>query len=225
MAVDALGVVAAELERGQRGHRAGHADRIVRVERRQLGTNRLRGGVELVARRRVGAQMPLGQSDRADVEARSLVSGDQLGRAAADVEHERPVAERAAVRHAAAGELGLLRAAEQARREAVAPLDLAEEGLAVLGVADGARPDRQHALGAESLELAAEVGEDVADTGDRQRQQLAPLVHAFAEPSDHGPPRDLVHALALDVRDQQAGRVRAEVDDAHAHPTKASGAL
>ena len=60
---------------------------------------------------------------------------------------------------AAQRQLRLLVAREQPRREPVAPLDLAEERLAVLGVADGARRDEQRPLGAERLELAAVVGE------------------------------------------------------------------
>ena len=55
---------------------------------------------------------------------------------------------------AAQRQRGLLVAAQQARREAVAPLDLAEEGLAVLGVAHGARRDAERPLGSERLELA-----------------------------------------------------------------------
>ena len=100
----------------------------------------------------------------------------------------------------------LLLAAEQPRREAVAPLDLAEERLAVLGVADGARRDREHALGAERLGLAAVVGEHVAHARDRQRQQAAPRVHALAETRDLLPQRHLVHAPVVDVRDEEPRR-------------------
>ena len=59
---------------------------------------------------------------------------------------------------AAQRELGLFVSGEEARREPVAPLDLAEERLAVLRVADGARRDEQRALGAEGLQLAAVLG-------------------------------------------------------------------
>src|SRR5207244_7774489 len=114
--------------------------------------------------------------------------------AAADVQHERAVAELAPVRDAAPSQLRLLLAREQARREAVAPLDLAEEGLAVLRVADRAGADRQHALSALSVELAPVLGEHVAHACDGERQQLAALVHALAEPRDLGAPLDLVDA-------------------------------
>ena len=114
----------------------------------------------------------LGQADAADIEARAEVRADdlELGRAAADVDDERARLDRAdpAQRHRR-----LLLAGQQARREAVAPLDLAEERLAVLGVADGARRDAERPLGSERFELAAVVGEDVADARDRERQELA----------------------------------------------------
>jgi hypothetical protein len=140
--------------------------------------------------------VPLGQADRADVDARPLGGGDQLGRAAADVEHERVVVHRAAVGDAAARELGLLVAAQQAGREAVAPLDLAEEGLSVLRVADRAGADREHTLRAELLKLAPVIRERVSHARDWKWQQFAPLVDALAEPCDDRVPRDLVHAVA-----------------------------
>ena len=68
--------------------------------------------------------------------------------------------------------------------EPVAPLDLAEEGLAVLGVAHRARRDAERPLRAERLELAAVLREDVANAGDREGQELAPLVDSLAEPGD-----------------------------------------
>ena len=94
--------------------------------------------------------MPFGQADRADVEARAL--GEVISSVEPPPTSSTSVSSssRAAVGDAAARELRLLLAAQQAGREAVAPLDLAEEGLAVLGVADRAGADRQHALGAES---------------------------------------------------------------------------
>ena len=135
----------------------------------------------------------------------------------ADVEHERPVVERPAGGDPAQGQLGLLVARDEPCREAVAPLDLAEEGLAVIGVTDGAGPDREHALGAEPLRLAAVVGKHVADTRDRERQQLAAFVDAFAEPCDHALACDFLDAPAVNVSDQQTGRVGAQVDGCDAH--------
>ena len=71
-------------------------------------------------------------------------------------------------------QLRLLLAREQPRREAVAPLDLAEESLAVLRVANGARRDGERPLGSEPLDLAPVLGQAVTDTGDRQREEAAP---------------------------------------------------
>ena len=124
-------------------------------------------------------------------------------------------------RNAAAGQPGLLLAREQTCREAVAPFDLAEEGLAVVGVPDRARADREHTFSAELFELAAVVREDVSDPRDWERQQLAPLVDALAETRDLQAPRDLVNAAVVDVRDEQPGRVGAEVDNAHTHRDQA----
>ncbi len=84
---------------------------------------------------------------------------------------------------------------EQARREAVAPLDLAEEGLAVLGVANGARRDGERPLGAERLELAAVVGEAVPDACDGHGQQSATAVDSFAQPRDREAPNDLLELV------------------------------
>ena len=111
----------------------------------------------------------------------------------------------------------LLVAGQQAGREAVAPFDLAEEGLAVLGVADRARRDEQRALGAEALELAPVVGETVADARDRQGQELVPGIDSLAEPGDRRPAGNLVDAPVDDVCDEQAGGVRTQIDGGYAH--------
>ena len=115
----------------------------------------------------------------AEVEAR--VEGDAVGpaehelcRAAADVHDERVFLDRTSHGHSAKRQQRLVVPGEQLRREAVAPLDLAEKRLAVLGVADGARGDRERPLGAEALQLAAVVGEAVAYSGDREREQATP---------------------------------------------------
>ena len=94
---------------------------------------------------------PLGQAYAADVEAdaQSVPTTLELRRAAADVDHQRPRLD--ARRFRPQRHLRLLVAAQEPRREAVAPLDLAEEGLAVLGVPDRARRDAECALGAEGL--------------------------------------------------------------------------
>ena len=104
-----------------------------------------------------------------------------------DVVERRPAGRDAADHHRR-----LLVAGEQARREAVAPLDLAEERLAVLRVAHGARRDAERPLGAERLELPPVVGEAVPHARDRDGEEAPPLVDALAEPRDREPPRDLL---------------------------------
>ncbi len=146
------------------------------------------------------------------------VAEDQLGRAAADVEDERPVVERA---DAAPRERGLLVAVEEARREAEPPLDLAEELAAVLGVAHRARRDRERPLGAERVGLGAEVGEHREDALDRRPSKPPRRVDALAEGCDDAAAGELVDnrpmcthgpLLTRDVGDEQPGGVRAEVD-------------
>src|SRR5581483_12420856 len=87
-------------------------------------------------------------------------------------------------RDAAPCEQRLVVAAQEAGREAVAPLDLAEERLPVLRVAHGARRDRECALGTESLERPPELDEAVADAGDGRGEEPAPPVDALAEARD-----------------------------------------
>src|SRR5206468_7812330 len=129
-----------EVERGESRDRARHPDRGRGAELGEQLPDRCGAGLELVLARllarRVRVEEPLRQADTAEVEARSALGGNQLGRAPADVEHQRRRVERAAVRDAAPGQLRLFLAGEQPRVEAVAPFDLTEEGLAVVGVAN-----------------------------------------------------------------------------------------
>ena len=106
---------------------------------------------------------------------------------------------------------------DEARRESVAPLDLAEERLAVLRVAHGARRDGERALRAEPLERSAVVGEHVADARDRSGEEAAARVDAFAEARDARLAVHLVDAAVDDVGDEQPRRVRAEVDRGDSH--------
>ncbi len=166
-----------EIERGQRHDRPGDADRAGGVEVGKRCADRLGH------RRSVLAEL-LGQPDRADVHAHGAVGEHQLGRAAADVHDHHSVEVVAAERRAGEGEPRLLLAGEQPRREAVAPLDLAEEGLAVLGVADGAGRDAEDALGAELLDPPAVLAEDVADARDREGEEPPARIDALAEARD-----------------------------------------
>src|SRR5262249_48617311 len=118
---------------------------------------------------------------------------------------------------AAVGQRRLLVAAQQPRGEAVAPLDLVQERLAVLRVPDGARRDEQRPLRAEPLRGAPVVGEHVVGARDRGRDQAAALLDPFPEPRD---PRlavqlrdaSVLRATWIDVRDEEANGVRAQVD-------------
>src|SRR5262249_22465116 len=96
--------------------------------------------------------------------------------------------------------------------KAVAPLDLAEERLAVVSVAYGARCHGQHALGAESLGLAPVRDQAVADARNRRGKQAAAPVDTLAEARDPLAPLDRLEPLAVDVGDEEARRVRAQVD-------------
>ena len=131
----------------------------------------------------VGAEA-LGEADAAQVEAR--VEGDavgaaedELGGAAANVDDYRSRRDVASRGDSAEGEERLLLATEEPRLEGVAPLDLAEERLAVLGVADGTRRKRERPLRAGLLRRAPVLDQDVADARDGLREQDAPLVHAL----------------------------------------------
>src|SRR5207253_6770494 len=84
-------------------------------------------------------------------------------------------------------------------------------------VANCARRNCERTLGAELVEVAPEVGEHVPDAGDRHGQKAPARVDALAEARDPRPAQHLVHPAGLDVGDEEAGRVRAEIDRADAH--------
>ena len=152
-------------------------------------------------------EIALGDAHAPDVEARrgagaAVRAEDELGRATADVDDERVLEWRPPRRHAPVHERRLLLAVEQTRREAVAPLDLAEERLAVLGIADGARRDGERAGCAVILELPPVPDEAVADARDGDGEEATPLVHSLAEPGDRQLADDLVEAAVLHVGDE-----------------------
>src|SRR5215211_290455 len=141
---------------------------------------------------------------------------DQLGRAAADIDDERVLLNRPAGGDAAEREQRLFVAREEARLEAVAPFDLAEKRLPVLGVPDGACREGERALGTELLHRAAVVGEDVSDAHDSFRQQLPADVHTLAKARYLEAAVELADDSVLDVRHEEPCRVRAEIDDSDA---------
>jgi hypothetical protein len=66
------------------------------------------------------------------------------------------------------------------------------------------------------LDRPAVVAEDVADAGDGGREQEPAGVHPLAEARDREAAVELDDRTVGDVGDEEAGRVRAEVDDADA---------
>ena len=209
------------VEGGERRHGSGDADRPVGLERGWKQRSGVLGaGLELLGRRRIRSEEPLGQTHRADVDAlrspqHARLADDQLGRTAADVDHEHRAGP--AVGRAAKAELCLLLTGEQPRREAVAPLDLPEERLAVLSIAHGARGDEQRALGTRLLNPPTVVGEDVPHPSDRKREEPAPEVDALAQTRDLDAFFDLLDAPVHDVGDEEPGGVRALVDRRDPH--------
>ena len=216
MSVDPLGVVflEAEVERGDGRHGAGDADRTPGAGLGEQGAHVLAHRVHVLAE-------PLGQADAADVEAHAQIRADdlELGRAAADVDDQRP---RLDGSDPAQRERGFLLAGQEAGRKAVAPLDLAEKRLAVLGVAHRTRRDAECPLRPERLQLAPVLGEGVANAGDREGEELAPLVDTLAQPSDPQPADDLLER-PVRVGDQETRRVRPQIDgrDPHLRGTNA----
>ena len=225
VAVDPLSVVLlqAELDRGEGRDRPRDADRVVDDEiLGDRGGDMPGAGAELGRGRRIAAEVPLGQPDGADVEAEPRADAvwardHELGGAATDVEDERRPVEATVARDAAEGQLGLILAAEELGREAVAPFDLAQERLAVLRVSDGARRNQECSLGAEALCLPPVVGEHVPHARDRKRQEASARIHAFAEAGDFLPRDDVLHAAVVDVGDEQPRGVRPLVDRGDAH--------
>jgi hypothetical protein len=77
--------------------------------------------------------------------------------------------------------------------------------------------DGEGALGAERLELAPVVGQRVAHARDRDGEEAMSRIDAFAELRDRRAALDFLHAPVLDICDEEAGGVRAEVDRRNAH--------
>ena len=179
-------------------------------------------GRELFLRRGIAVEEALRQPHAARLGAHGpfepvAARRHELRRAPADVDHQRPDAQRQVGGNTAQHQLGLLAAVEQARREPVAPLDLAQERLAVVGVAHGTRADGDHPLCTERLGLSSIVDEHVAHAGDRGRKQDAAPVDGLPESRDRLPTHDLLQQAVLDVGDEQARGVRAEVDGGDSH--------
>ena len=171
-----LGV--AEIERRERRHRPGDADRAsVASSREQRREHSAAAAAELGPRRWIRDEEALGEAHAADVEAASTSLARRSTASTSSVEPPpmsttsvsssdgRPAETPRTISAASSAPSSSLRG------EPVAPLDLAEERLAVLGVADRARRDRERPGRAELLELAAIVGEAVPNARDRDREK------------------------------------------------------
>ena len=183
----------------------------VRDHVRAIGSRLRKQAADVVAHGIDVLAEPLGEPHAAEVATHAHLCADdlELGRAAADVDDEGARLVTAPI--PTQRQCSLFLTGQQAGREAVAPLDLAEKGLTVLRIAHGARGDAERTLGAERLELAAVVAEDVADACNREGQEPAALVDALAEPRDRQPPDDLLERLRC-IGDEQTRRVRPQVD-------------
>ena len=117
-------------------------------------------------------------------------------------------------------ELGLFLAGEHPRVEAVVVAHARGEVGAVGGVADGGGEDGDVGLAVVRVDRRAVVGERRRSALDRLLGERAAGVDAVAEARDVGLAQQLLDGAAVrrvDVGDQQAGGVRADVDDGDAH--------
>ena len=163
-------------------------------------------GPQLGCRGRIGAQKALCETDGADLQAHlegALGAGDnELGRAAADVDEQRPRWRFAVRGDAPQRERRLLLTRQEPAGEPVARFDLAQERDPVRRVSNGARRDGQHALGPVCARLAPVVAEHFVHTRDRRGEEGATLVHRLAHARDDRSARDLGKRLVLDIGDQ-----------------------
>jgi hypothetical protein len=162
------------------------------------------------------------------VEAHAVaVADDELGRPAADVDDDDGPGRVGGTlaRRARERQVRLLVARDRARVEAEIVADAAGEVGAVGGVADGAREDRDRALRAQLVDRGAVLREDGDDTLDRLGREAAAGVDALAQAGDDRAALELLDRAGrrVDVRDEQARRVRAEVDDRDARRAARAG--
>ncbi len=143
--------------------------------------------LELDRGRGVGGDVPLGVADDAGLQRgvegdRGAVADDHLGRAAADVDHQRRDCRRLLDGGAAVGEARLLLAVEDAGGEGETLAQLGDEGAAVGGVAHGAGRDRLDLLDACLAADRDVVADRLARGLDRLVGELPREVDAAAQP-------------------------------------------
>jgi hypothetical protein len=180
--------------------------------------------MQLGGRGRVRAPVGVGEQPRAEAEGlrprRALRHGAdrELGRAAADVDHadaalERP-AERA--RGAEEGQPRLLLPVQDLDLDAAAVAHGGGELVLVGGRADRRRRHHAHRVRAKLLDQVALLGHHAGDLVDLLARDLAAL-EALAQAREGTPLQHFAEAAVLDVGDQHARGVGADVDAGAEH--------
>ena len=198
VAVDPLGVVGIELllDRRQRGGGSGHRDPLARAGRSppSASSAKIRSRTSSASASSSPAaggslcQVALGVADDAGLKRGveddlAPRADDELGRAAADVDHQGAIdAAGRPADGAAVGEPRLLGAVEDPGVEREALAKLGDEGARVVGVAHGAGGDRGHHVGPQRLVDRDVLADRVADVLDRLGGELVRGVDAAAEP-------------------------------------------
>ncbi len=174
--------------------------------------------------RGVGVDVAFAHSHHARLEGGVEAGGavapdDELGGAAADVDHDGGLRGVLAVGHRAEErELGLLVPGERAGVEAVVAAHALRERGPVGRVAHGGGEHREVGLAAVAVDQRAVVGEHSAGPLDSLGGEPPVRVHARAEAGDAREAHKLGHGpLGCDVGDEQAGGVGADVDHGDAH--------
>ncbi len=193
---------------------------------RELAGDRL----DLGARRRVGGgerrrgqvavgEIPLRQSHATDLERlesfrREPAPDDELGRAAADVDHEARLGRGGQhVGDAGVDEPRFLVAGDDVDREAERALRLRQERPCVGRDAERVRRHRPHRRGMQALDPLAEAREAGERGAPRLRCQAALRIDTGADAQRLAPGVETVDLVALDAPDLEAEAVRAHVDD------------
>ena len=141
----------------------------------------------------------------------------EFERAAAEIAHD-------AARLVEAGhdaerrKLGLPLAGQHVDLDAADALGLGDEGLAVLGVAAGRGGDRQHLADLHAIAQRAEAADRGERLVDRVRGQEPGRLHLAAEPGQHLLVEDRGRTARQPLIDDEAHRVRADVDDRDRRP-------
>ena len=190
-----------------------------RVELEERVFHRLLDQLRLLARDRIAVDEELGEPHRPELQAAGglglLAAGaDDLGGAAANVEEQRAFRGRLSLEDAEADQARLLRAADHFQADAGAGADGADQLGAVRGLADGAGGDGAHLRGARAIGELREPLQRDGGAGDGAGGEATGAEDLLAEAD-----RDAIFGEDQrgsgggHLRDLQADRVRAEVDD------------